>query len=83
MAQPPMDEPLHGRAVIVEVTRTRVTSEGNPELELALMVELPGREPYPAQVRRLVSRRVMHHLQPGRTVSVTVDASDPARIELG
>ncbi len=82
-ALPPIADPLHGRAVIERVTRTRVTSDGNPEVELALTVELPGRDPYPALWRRLVSRRVLHHLQPGGTVAVTVDAGDPQRVELG
>ena len=35
---------------------TGVTLEENPEVELVLTVELPGRAPYEASVRQVLSR---------------------------
>ena len=48
-----------------------------------LTVELPGRPPYEASVRQVLSRQVLHNLRPGRPVSVAVDPNDPARLEIG
>jgi hypothetical protein len=65
------------------VATTGVTIEENPEVALVLTVELPGRTPYEASVRQVLSRQVLHHLRPGRPVSVAVDPDDPARLEFG
>ena len=64
-------------------TATGVTREENPEVELVLTIELPGRAPYEASVRQVLSRQVLHNLRPGRPVSVAVDPDDPARLEIG
>jgi len=74
---------IRGHAVVKSVTTTGVTLEENPEVELVLTVELPGRAPYEASVRRVLSRQVLHNLRPGRPVSVAVDPDDPARLEIG
>lgn len=74
---------LHGRAVIEGVSATGRTRDDNPEVELVMTIELPGRAPYEATHRQVVSRQVMHHLGTGLAVSVTVDADDPARLEIG
>jgi hypothetical protein len=74
---------IHGHAVVESVTSTGVTREDNPEVELVLTVALPGREPYEATVRQVVSRQVLHNLDPGQPVSVTVDPDEPAHLEIG
>ena len=74
---------VHGHAVVESVTSTGVTREDNPEVELVLTVALPGREPYEATVRQVVSRQVLHNLGPGQPVSVTVDPDEPAHLEIG
>jgi hypothetical protein len=74
---------IHGHAVVESVTRTGVTREENPEVELVLTVALPGREPYEATVRQVLSRQVLHNLGPGLPVSVSVDPNDPANLEIG
>lgn len=74
---------IRGHAVVKSVTTTGVTHEENPEVELVLTVELPGRAPYEASVRQVLSRQVLHNLRPGRPVSVAVDPDDPARLEIG
>ena len=74
---------LHGRAVIERVSALGVTRDENPEVELVVTVVLHGRAPCEATHRQVVSRQVMHHLGAGLAVSVTVDADDPNRIEIG
>ena len=74
---------IRGHAVVKSVAATGVTHEENPEVELVLTVELPGRPPYEASVRQVLSRQVLHNLRPGRPVSVAVDPNDPARLEIG
>ena len=74
---------IRGHAVVKSVAATGVTLEENPEVELVLTVALPGRAPYEASVRQVLSRQVLHNLRPGRPVSVGVDADDPARLEIG
>ena len=75
--------PLRGRALVEEVAETGATRDGNPELELRLTVDLPGREPYEAIVRQVLSRQVVHMLTPGLAVRITADAGDPSRLEIG
>ncbi len=74
---------IHGHAVVESVTSTGVTREDNPEVELVLTVALPGREPYEATVRQVVSRQVLHNLGPGQPVSVTIDPDERAHLEIG
>ena len=74
---------IRGHAVVKSVRATGVTREENPEVELVLTIELPGRAPYEASVRQVLSRQVLHNLRPGRPVSVAVDPDDPARLEIG
>lgn len=80
---PRIEKAVHGRAVIESVSETGVLRDGNPEVELVMTIELPGRDPYPAAHRQVVSRRVLHNLRPGLAVSVTADADDPRRVEIG
>jgi hypothetical protein len=80
---PPIPNALHGRAVVERVTRTGITRDGNPEVELVLTVDLAGRERYQATVRQVLSRQVLHNLGPGQSVSVMVDPDDTAHLEIG
>jgi hypothetical protein len=74
---------LRGHAVIERVSETGATRDGNPEVELRLTVDVPGREPYEATLRQVLSRQVVHALRPGLEVKVAVDPSDPSRLEIG
>jgi hypothetical protein len=74
---------IEGRATIDAVTDTGARSESNPEIELEMTVALPGREPYRATNRTVVSRLVLHSLAPGRDVPVLVDPGDLSRVEIG
>ena len=74
---------IEGHATIDSVTDTGTRSESNPEIELEMTVALPGRVPYRATNRTVVSRLVLHQLAPGRAVPVLVDPEDLSRIEIG
>lgn len=78
-----MADALSGRAVIAGIAETGIKRDENPEVELVLTVDLPGREPYRATVRQVVSRFVLHTLAPGASVPVRVDSSNPGRLEIG
>jgi len=79
----PIHGALMGRAVIERIARTGVLRDDNPEVELILTVDVPGRELYTAAHRQVISRYVRHNLGPGSTVPVRVDATDPSRLEIG
>jgi hypothetical protein len=76
-------ESIRGHARVERVVGTGVTREENPEVELLLTVSLPDREPYLATHKQVVSRHVMHNLEPGGRLSVRVDPADPSRLEIG
>ena len=78
-----IQDALRGRAVIERVSETGATRDGNPEVELRLTVDVPGREPYEATLRQVLSRQVVHTLTPGLEVKIAVDATDPSRLEIG
>jgi hypothetical protein len=74
---------IEGRATIDAVTDTGTTLDDNPEVELEMTVALPGLASYRATNRKVVSRLVLHQLEPGRAVPVLVDPEDLSRIEIG
>lgn len=74
---------IRGEATIERVTDTGTVVDQNPELEFALLVALPDREPYRVSHRLVVSRQVRHNLAPGSAVPVRVDSTDLDRIVIG
>ena len=72
-----------GRAKIESVVGTGLSVEDNPEVQLTMTIDLPGRSPYPTTHRQVVSRLVLHQLEPGSDVPVRVDPEDLSRIEIG
>jgi hypothetical protein len=74
---------IEGQAMIDSVTDTGTKLDENPEVEFEMTVALPGRQPYRATNRQVVSRLVLHQLAPGRPVPVLVDPEDPSRIQIG
>jgi hypothetical protein len=74
---------IEGRATIDSVTDTGTKLDDNPEVEFEMTVALPGRAPYRATNRQVVSRFVLHQLAPGRAVPVLVDPRDLSRVQIG
>lgn len=71
---------IDGSATITGLTQTGVSMNDNPQVEIDLSVQLPGREPYPATRREFVPLILLGRLTPGATLPVTVDPADPAAV---
>ena len=52
------------------------------QCQIALHVQLPGREPYDATTSLLVDPSAMPNLQPGATVVVTADSENPQNVRI-
>jgi hypothetical protein len=76
-AQMLMATGLVGQATIDAVNDSGVTVNENPQIELALTVTVPGRDPYQASLTQVVSRIAIAGFQPGSTVPVRVSPDDP------
>jgi putative oligomerization/nucleic acid binding protein len=66
---------LPAQGTIRDLHEVRVTEE-RPEVALELSVELPGHQPYRANVRKLFARAVVPRLAPGATLPLRVDPGD-------
>jgi hypothetical protein len=82
-ARPEIRDGIEGRAVVERIVDTGAVRDENPEVELVLAIDLPGRDRYRATHRQVLSRMVVHTLGPGVAVPVRVDAADPSRLEIG
>lgn len=75
----------HGTPGTARVLSTRdtgvIVNNVNLVVELGLLVTVPGRPPYEARVRHVLRGRTQWGaIQPGMTVAVKVDPSDPAKV---
>ena len=68
---------VDGSATITSVAQTGMSMNDNPQVEVGLMVELPGRPPYAATRREFVPLILLARLIPGARLPVTVDPADP------
>ena len=66
---------LPGTAQILSAGQTGWFVNENPQVELELMVNVPGRAAYPAKVKAVVPLIMLHRLQ--GSLPVRVDPSDP------
>jgi len=82
-AQMLMASGIVGEATIDAVNDTGVTVNENPQIELALTVTVPGKEPYRATLTQVVSRLAIASFQPGSTVPVRVSPDDPQVLMIG
>jgi hypothetical protein len=69
---------LVGQGTINAIQDTGVTINENPECEISVTVTLPGRDPYQATLKQVVSRIAIPSFQPGATVPVRVSPQDPS-----
>src|SRR5262245_27897886 len=68
------------QARIVQVRQTGTTVNNQPEVDLLLDVFPSNAPPYRARTSRLVSLFEIPRFQPGATIEVRVDPTDPSRI---
>ena len=69
-----------GTAQVVGVTQTGMYLNEQPQLDLQLMVTLPGRAPYPARHKSFVPLMLMGRVTSGQPLAVRVDPADPQKI---
>jgi hypothetical protein len=74
---------LAGSATIDAVSDTGMFVNEAPVLELDMTVTLPGREPYKAKHRQLVSHAALARFQPGSVMPVRVSPDDPQTLMIG
>jgi hypothetical protein len=76
-AQMLMASGIVGQATIDSISDTGMTVNENPEVELGLTVTIPGKDPYQATLKQVISRLTIASFQPGATVPVRVSPDDP------
>jgi hypothetical protein len=71
---------LDATATITGLTQTGVSMNDNPQVEIALSVQVPGKAAYPATRREFVPLILLARLTPGASLPVTVDPADPQAV---
>jgi hypothetical protein len=77
---------LPGQATVMSMQETGITitsGSTGPEaatIRFGLQVQLPGRDPYMAEVTQSVPRMLLGAVLPGSVVAVTADPSDPNNV---
>jgi hypothetical protein len=71
-----------GRATIKGFTDTGTLVNFNPQVVLDLEVNVEGKDAYGAQLATAVPQIYLAQLQPGATIGVRVDPSDPSSIAI-
>ncbi|HZO13495.1 MAG TPA: hypothetical protein VFB62_09550, partial [Polyangiaceae bacterium] len=71
------EQGVAGNAQLLGASETGTRVNNQPLVELTLMVSLPGRSPYTAIHREIVSNINLGRLAPGTNLPVRVDANDP------
>jgi hypothetical protein len=71
-----------GRAAIRNFTDTGGREGADPRVVLDLDVHVPGKDPYVTQVTSAVPQVYLSKLQPGGSLAVRVDPSDPGALAI-
>jgi hypothetical protein len=74
------DTGLAGTAQITGMTQTGMYLNNNPQIGLDLVVTVPGRNPYPIEVKQFVPLMLLGSLMVGGTLPVKVDQQDPSKV---
>jgi hypothetical protein len=69
-----------GRAKIMGASETGTRVNNQPQVQFQLMVNVPGRQPYTAIHREVVSAVNFGRIGPGNELAVRVDPNDPAML---
>ncbi len=71
-----------GRATIKSFTDTGGREGADPRVVVDLDVLVPGKDPYVTQVTTAVPQVYLSKLQPGGSLAVRVDPSDPSALAI-
>ena len=71
---------LAGSAQITSMTQTGMSMNDQPQIDMELLVTVPGREPYQARRKEFVPLILLGRLSAGLPLPVRVDPADPQRV---
>lgn len=71
---------IAGQATVTGLGQTGVSLNDQPQVEIGLMVNVPGRPPYPATRKEFVPLIMLGRLGSGLPLPVKVDPLDPSRV---
>jgi hypothetical protein len=71
---------LIGQGTITGLTQTGMFLNENPQVEMDLLVQIPGRAPYQATRKEFVPLILLGRLAPGATLPVKVDPMDESKV---
>jgi hypothetical protein len=71
---------IAGTATVTELTQTGMTLNDQPQVEIGLLVSIPGRTPYAATRKEFVPLILLGRLSSGQPLPVKVDPTDPQAI---
>ena len=71
---------LSGQAMVMGLTQTGMYLNENPQVEMSLMVNVPGRPSYPATRKEIVPLILLGRLSSGQPLPVRVDPLDPGKL---
>ncbi len=69
-----------GTAIVTGLTQTGMTLNDQPQMDIELMVSIPGRAPYAAKRKEFVPLMLLGRLSAGSPLPVKVDPSDPGDV---
>lgn len=72
-----------GQGVITALRDTGVQVNMQPQFEIDLTVTVPGKDPYPVTIKRVVQMSAIPMYQPGAVFPVKVDPDDPSVAIIG
>ena len=71
---------IAGTATVTGLTQTGMTLNNQPQVEIGLLVSIPGRAPYAATRKEFVPLILLGRLSSGQPLPVKVDRADPQAI---
>ena len=78
-----MNTGIAGQGVITALRDTGVQVNMQPQFQIDLTVTVPGKDPYPVTITRVVQMSAIAMYQPGAVFPVKVDPDDPAVAIIG
>jgi hypothetical protein len=73
---------IPGTAQVLSLSDTGTTINDNPMVALSLQVQSPHHGSYQVQTTSIISRLVIPRVQPGGTVPVKIDPTNPQKVVL-
>jgi len=71
---------LPGTATVTALTQTGMALNEQPQIDMELLVSIPGRAPYPARRKEFVPLILLGRLSSGQPLPVRVDPADPQNV---